>query len=133
MKISYEQRPMCMEFKLISSQEKFYESIRKLNYVYVNPRMITKTRVSTSLYIPGYSFSINKQVEGIKTDLKKEYSFLDYNPVSCHYFKVLKNQRIEKYEEYITTLIKTHIADLPEDFEVKIYETDAIRKLKSVA
>ncbi len=127
MKITYCKKPYVMEFGLYSSPNKFFDRIKKLGYVYVDTKFHTKTRVATTLYVPGFRFGIDIEVKGIMTHEESEMDFLSGGVITVHFFKILKAQKIEKFEEYISTIASQYIDD---NIELRVYNTGVISKLK---
>lgn len=129
MKISYCEKPFMMEFQMLADSNKFIAEIKKTGCVYVYARFHTKTRIETSLYLPGYCFGIDQKVINIKTHYEKELNYLSGEYIEKHYFRILKDQGIIAFEKYVDAIIHDLIHD--ENLEIKIFETDVIKLLKN--
>ena len=80
----------------------------------------TKTRVSTSLSLGDHTSRINWKIEGIKTFEKSEWNYFSGTQNVSNYFVLNKAQGIEKYKEYISSIV-TKLCEKLEMDELTIY------------
>ena len=105
-KIEFIPVPMVMEFRPLASQKDFIEKVREKGYVCVMARNHTKTRISTSLYITGFSYKANWDIPGFLTHHDQEISMWSGNTVDNHYFKKMKKQDRDCYIRYVQAIVE---------------------------
>jgi len=127
MKITYCESPFFMEFRVMANLNKFFDEIKKLGFVYIHTSFHTKTRIDTSMYLSGFMFGINIKVEDIITHEEGNMNFLTGEHRTANFFRILKAQKIAKFEEYIFAIAGQY---LPDEIELRIFETKVIGKLK---
>ena len=102
-------RPFCVEFTMLAKPN--IEVLKETKKVTVEGRFETKTRIDTKLQIGKSRHGINIEVEGFKTDMVTEHSYLSNTPEHKAYFKKSKKQGKDEYINYVKEVVKIAIND----------------------
>jgi len=115
-----------MEFRPLASQKDFLEKVREKGYVCVKASNHTKTRISTSLYIAGFNFKINWDMDGFLTHHEQEVSMWSNNVVDNYYFKKLKKQDRDCYIQYVEAIVRKTIGT---GLTIKFFNNHTLRTI----
>jgi hypothetical protein len=126
---------MNKSFMMFADEQKFAAEVYEKQFVYIDTSFVTKTRVNTSLYLPGFAYKFNGAVDGFQTHEKTQWGMFSGKQETSHYFKIMKRQRIEEYKSYVEALLRRRFGAIIEDdkFVVKLLETGPIRVLQGSA
>tara|TARA_B100000927_G_scaffold288753_1_gene283939 strand:- start:711 stop:1142 length:432 start_codon:yes stop_codon:yes gene_type:complete len=92
--------------------------------VRVVPKLVTKTRISTSLYVGNAMKGINMEVDGIKTYRDVRSNYFTSETEELHYFVKSKKQDYETYKKYVREVVKEAMSLLGIEMDKLIVELE---------
>lgn len=101
--------PQVTSFTLFGEPD--LELLMRTKRVRIGTHLKTKTRISTSLQFGQFRNKINFAIDGYKTHLSREFSFVSGRHTESNYFVVSKKQNLEAYKEYVKKLVALVIKD----------------------
>ena len=133
------ERERNMEIEIIPNCERFYgyeygifpdleekHIIENGNIVRVIPEYMTKTRISTAIYVKkaGQMAGINYRIAGFKTHRQEDYNYFSSRIDVKHYFVKSKKQDYEVYQKYVEEAVRMAMATLGVEIDRLVVEIE---------
>ena len=121
--------PKWREFSLIGDQKEMFKNIKKDNFITIDVDKETKTSLSVTMQQGNNRFKGNVFYPNFNFLKRKSYNFFDYQETTSFHFKITKKQGWKEFRDYVETLVKDFLGELPNDFEIRYYNTNALKEL----
>lgn len=129
--IEYVPKPGMIEYTVFADVGEFMNLIKDKGYVFIDITDRTKTRLSTSVYIPGYRYLANEKYNnGLKYFTSSEYSYATYEQVESHFLVIGKKFNQSHLEIHLRSLFDKIFSKYMDKITFKVYNSRIINEIR---